>query len=89
MKDILIIVSPSKEDTHAVYRELETEVKKYGTEAQQILYTSYLLKGPKSFERAMLLLGIAHQHDFDAAVFEIEAPLKVPRSKLGLHVPNL
>lgn len=88
MKDILIVVSPSKEDTHAVYRELEMEAKKYDKEAQQILYTSYLLTGPKSFEHAMSLVYIADRHGFDAALFEIEAVLKVPRSRLGQWVPS-
>jgi hypothetical protein len=80
MKDILIVVSPSRENTHAAYRELKTEADKYGKEALQILYTSYLLTGPKSFERAMSLVCIADRHGLDAAVFEIEAVLKRPRS---------
>lgn len=78
MKDILIVVSPSKDDTAPIYRELQMEAQKYGTEAQRILYTTYLLKGPRSFERAMLLAGIADRHDHDTALFEIESVLRLP-----------
>jgi hypothetical protein len=78
MKDVLMVVSPSREDTHAVYREIRTEARKYGTEVQHILYTTYLLSGPRSFERAMLLVDIADRHGFDVALFEIEAVLRVP-----------
>ena len=88
MKDILIVVSPSRKNNDPAYRELETEAEKYGKEAQQILYTSYLLTGPKSFERAMSLVGIADRHGFDAAVFEIEAVLKAPQSTLGQRAPS-
>jgi len=81
MKDILIVVSPSKEDTAPVYREIKAEADKYSTEAQQILYTTYLLRGPKSFERAMLLVGIADRYDHEAALFEIESVLRLPPDK--------
>lgn len=81
MKDILIVVSPSKVDTAPVYTEIQTETQKYGTEAQRILYTTYLLKGPKSFERAMLLAGIADRYDHDTALFEIESVLRLPRDQ--------
>ena len=81
MKDILIVVSPSTNDKHPVFMELRTEAQKYGKEAQQILYTSYLLTGPRSFENAMSIARIADQHNFDYAVFEIESVLKVPRAK--------
>jgi len=81
MKDVLIVVSPSRVDTALVYTELQTEAQKYGKEAQRILYTTYLLKGPKSFERAMLLVDIAARHDHEAALFEIEAVLRLPPGK--------
>ena len=83
MKDILIVVAPSKEDTHPVYIELQTEADKYGKEAKQILYTSFLLSGPNSFERARLLVDIADRHGFDTALFEIEQVLQLPESKQG------
>ena len=78
MKDILIVVSPSKVDTAPVYREIKTEVDKYGTEAQRILYTTYLLKGPKSFETAMSIFDIARRYRHEVAIFEIESVLFVP-----------
>lgn len=78
MQDVLIVVSPSRVDTAQVYREIETEVQKYGTEAKRILYTTYLLIGPKSFERAMLLANIADRHDHEVALFEIESVLRLP-----------
>jgi hypothetical protein len=80
MKNILIVVSPSRKNNDPAYRELKTEADKYGKEALQILYTSYYLTGPNSFEHAMSLVCIADRHGFDAAVFEIEAVLKRPRS---------
>jgi len=79
MKDVLIVVSPSRFDTAAVYRKIQTEAQKYGTEAKRILYTTYLLTGPRSFERAKLLSDIADRHDHEAALFEIEAVLRLPR----------
>jgi hypothetical protein len=89
MKDILIVVSPSNNDNHPVYIELRTEAQKYGKEAQQILYTSYLLTGPRSFENAMSIVRIADQHNFDVAIFEIESVLKVPRAKAEQGIPTL
>ena len=89
MKDILIVVSPSKNDDHPVYMELRTEAQKYGKEAQRILYTTYLLTGPRSFETAMSLVSIADQHNFDTAVFEIESVLKLPRAKAEQGTPTL
>lgn len=83
MKNILIVVAPSKEDTHPVYIELQTEADKYGKEAQQILYTTFLLSGPNSFERAKLLVDIADRHGFDTALFEIEQVLRLPEPKQG------
>ena len=88
MKDILVVVSPSTSDEHPVYMELRTEAQKYGKEAQQILYTSYLLTGPRSFENAMSIVRIADQHNFDSAVFEIESVLKVPRAKAEQRIPT-
>jgi hypothetical protein len=87
MKDILIVVSPSKDDNHPVYREIETEVQQYEEEGQQILYTTFLLKGPKSFERAVTLTRIADRHGFDIAVFEIESILKCPKTRKGEQSP--
>lgn len=84
MKDILIVVSPTKDDNHRVYREIEKETQQYGTEVQQLLYTTFLLKGPKSFDRAVSITRIADRHGFDIAIFEIEGLLKVPNSRLGL-----
>ena len=81
MKDILIVVAPSKEDTHPVYTELQTEADKYGTEAKQILYTTFLLTGPNSFEHATSLTDIADRHGFQFALFEIESVLQAPESK--------
>jgi len=83
MKDILIVVGPSKEDTHPVYIELQTEADKYGTESKQILYTTFLLSGPNSFERAKVLGDIAHRHNFQFAIFEIESVLQLPAPKQG------
>ena len=34
MKDVLIVVLPSKTDNHPIYKELQTEADKYGKEAQ-------------------------------------------------------
>jgi len=87
MKDILIVVAPSKEDTHPVYIELQTEADKYGEEAKQILYTSFLLSGPNSFERAKLLVDIAHRHGFQSALFEIESVLQVPPATQDQRFP--
>lgn len=77
MKDILIVVLPSKTDNHPIYKELQTEADKYGKEAKQILYTSFLLTGPKSFEHATSLIDIADRHSSPYALFEIERVLKV------------
>jgi len=81
MKDILIVVGPSKEDTHPAYIELQTEADKYGTESKQILYTTFLLSGPNSFEHAKALGDIAYRHNFQFAIFEIESVLQVPGAK--------
>ena len=83
MKDVLIVVSPSRVDTAPVYTEIQKEAQKYGTEAQQILYTTYLLKGPKSFERIRLLADIADRYNHEYALFEIESVLRVPEPKQG------
>jgi len=73
MKDILIVVGPSKADTHPAYIELQKEADRYGTESRQILYTTFLLSGPSSFERAKVLGDIAHRHNFQFALFENRA----------------
>lgn len=78
MKDILIVVSPSGNENQIVYKEIRKEISGYGKEAQQFLYTTFLLTGPKSFERAMSIVHIADQHSYDTAVFEIESVLKHP-----------
>jgi hypothetical protein len=83
MKDILIVVAPSRESTHPVYTELQTEIDKYDTEARQILYTTFLLSGPSSFERAKLLADIADRHGFQSALFEIEQVLQLPPAIQG------
>lgn len=83
MKDVLIVVSPSRVDNAPIYTEIQKEAQKYGKEAQRILYTTYLLTGPKSFERAMSLVDIVDQHDHEAALFEIESVLKLPPDKKG------
>lgn len=76
MKDILIVVSPSQNENHEAYKAIRKEISKHGTETKQILYTTFLLTGPKSFENAMSIMRLADQHGFDNAVFEIEAVLK-------------
>ena len=79
MKDILIVVSPSQENTDASYIALQKAAEQYGTEATRILYTSFVLTGPRSFEICMSLLRIADQHGLDAGVFELEAVLQHPK----------
>ena len=81
MKDVLIVVSPSRFDNAPVYTAIQKEAQKYGIEAKRILYTTYLLIGPKSFERAMSLADIADRHDHEVALFEIESVLKLPLDK--------
>lgn len=78
MKDILIVVSPSKDENHAVYKEIRKVVSEHKGEIQQILYTSFLLSGPKSFENAMSLARIASGYNFPVAIFEIESCLMYP-----------
>jgi len=78
MKDVLAVVSPSKDQHDPVYKEIQMEAQKPGIEAQEILYTTYLLKGPKSFETAMLIFDIARRHDHEVALFEVESVLFVP-----------
>ena len=77
MKNILIVVLPSKTDNHPIYKELQTEADKYGKEAKQILYTTFLLTGPKSFEHATSLVDIADRYNSPYALFEIEGALKM------------
>ena len=74
---------------HFLVFSLRTEAQKYGKEAQRILYTTYLLTGPRSFDTAMSLVRIADQHNFDTAVFEIESVLKLSRAKAEQGTPTL
>lgn len=76
MKDILIVVSPSQNEDHEAYKAIRKEILKHGTETQQILYTTFLLTGPKLFENAMSIISIADQHGFDNVAFEVESVLK-------------
>lgn len=78
MKDILIVVSPSQDEHALVYTEIQMAIQESSTQAQQILYTTYLLKGPKSFEIAMSIFGIVQKHNHEVALFEIESVLFVP-----------
>ena len=78
MKDLLIVVSPSKNENHPVYTELQMEAQKHGKEIQQILYISFLLSGPRSFENAMSLVRIASVYSLPSAIFEIESVLMRP-----------
>ena len=81
MKDILIALSPTKNQYHPVYTAIQKGISKHSTTIQQLLYTTFLISGPKSFECAMLIVNIADQHGFDTAVFEVESVLKYPASK--------
>lgn len=89
MKDILIVVSPSKDDTAPVYTEIRTEAQKLGKETQRMLYTTYVLKGPKSFETAMSIFDIARRYRHEVAIFEIESVLFVPHQDQSKGAANL
>ena len=78
MKDILILVSPSRNQNYQAYIAIQKEILKHDKKTKRLLYTSFLLTGPKSFQNAMSIVNIADQHGLDTAIFEVESVLKHP-----------
>lgn len=78
MKDILITTSIGVERHRAICKSILEDTKTVGPEAKQILETSWLLSGPQSFSKSMLILDKLKENELPVAVFEIESVLVAP-----------
>jgi hypothetical protein len=82
MKSILITVAPYLEEHRKACTDLFEELQAActGTEVlyQQVLYTTCIISGPKSFETAATNYHKAIRLGLPVALFEIESVLVVP-----------
>ena len=76
MKDILIIIEPQRlPDYESNYQAIKAEATKHN--AEEILGTGFLLRGPNSFAAALALGFTCMKNSLPFAAFEIENVLSV------------
>jgi len=76
VKDLLFITSSRKRSLHVeAGKKLATAIQEQKEGVKQLLDTTWLLTGPKSFEIVLLLRSIAAEYDLPVVVVEVEAVL--------------
>ena len=82
MKDILIAVAPYREEHREICKTLSEELQrvciKPEASLQQVLYTAWIISGPKSFDIASVYCDKINQHGLPVALFELESVLHSP-----------
>jgi len=76
VKDLLFITSSRNRVLHVeAGKQLATAIQEQKEGVKQLLDTTWLLTGPKSFEIVLLLRSIAAEYDLPVVVVEVEAVL--------------